>query len=290
MTNPRDQKQENTLVKRDAWLEEVEFANQLAALTKNITPERNFVAQLERKLISVRSTNTASSQDYPIRNRKIPVARRALTFAIGLMLIVAAILIIPPLRAIAQEVIDELFHRAANNYAYVPGGSGDGGTAPFSTIEQARSVTSFTLRVSTQIPASYALSSISAGQRSATFIYSSPGRELMITQQTAQGGWVNNGLIGASATVVRVPISTANGQVTGEFVEGEWIIPATPLNSTANPGSTPTTLWLSSPPIRRLRWQDGNILYEIIARGGSPDLPDTYIGEQKMIALAESLR
>lgn len=213
--------------------------------------------------------------------------RRWLLVAASITLIVAAFLTVPPLRTLAQDVIDSLFNRAdgdakTNTYIAV---APDAEYDPYSSLEQAAAQTSFPVSTPTIMPDGYFFEgAVWDSDQSAIFlsyIYGGGGRSLQITETTHAEIFRE---IGASTNIENVQI----GDLTGEYVEGEWVVYDRPQGE-AGETVTEEATWNPTAPSRRLRWQHGDITYEIWALGGSEDDP-AYIGKEAMIEIAESMQ
>ena len=109
--------------------------------------------------------------------------------------------------------------------------------------------------------------------------YTSPGPMLRISQRRVSSEYQS---VGVSATVETVTI----GEVTGEYVSGAWTVPKT---ETITPTSTIQANWNPDANFQLLRWQENDILYEIISGGGSPDEVG-YLTKNQLINLAENLQ
>lgn len=260
--------------------------NDLRQLADSIQPDAAFVDALEHQLAQ-------HSTPRPRRLWSFP-ARHLLTLAASLALVSVVFLVSPTLQSLAQDLL-QYFERDDNDTFPVVPASQEAIDAPPDadlradsiSVAEAESQLGFDVLVPAKLPSGYSLigAQLHAEQPFVSLIVAAPpGRALFFNQWRAgsaldvgQESWSK---IAQSVTVHAVSINGAPG----EYVEGGWAV---------FPGETEAQ-WLPDAPERRLRWQQGDMLFEIIAMGGSPASVGTagysYLGQAEIIALAEDMQ
>ena len=240
--------------------------NDLRALTETIQPDAHFMTALDARL-----------RQTPLRPRfAIPVSRaRRITVAAALLLgTFLSVWTVPSLRIIAQQVLNSLFNQAASDthiFSYDNTLPIISSTPISKTFSEAQSIVQFRIYEPKGVPAAFGQPEITADATEVNFEYTLPGRYLSISEQLNTNGWQING-------------------IAGEYVEGEWMSITTSPTPEQSRIGTEVGVWRFDIPTRKLRWQDGQVLYEIAERGGSPDIRDEYVSMSDMIAIAKSLR
>lgn len=208
--------------------------------------------------------------------------------------------VVPPLRALAQEIIDELFVRAdSDNTTFIHEAVHEPidiepEYSSFATVEQLKAaIGSDILFPATDIPG-YSLESIvyTPEVESIVALYEGPpGRGLVISLYTPGSHLDIYGTVGQSAQVTDVILDEGNRDISGSYVEGSWVVYPTEMVPTPQSDGLveQPAEWLNTSPARRLRWQFDGWVYEITAMGGSGDLPDRDLMLEDLIAIAESL-
>ncbi|MDX1992554.1 MAG: hypothetical protein SF029_09195 [bacterium] len=208
--------------------------------------------------------------------------RLALTTVAAAVITVSVIWVTPPLHSLAQEVLNTLFNRASSSTITVETQVSSDQAEP-SRMEpaQVEALAGFTLKQPSSIPSGYTFggAGYTASRHAASLFYQRPGAELLITQQPAayaEYGLLTDGDsgIGPDAPIEQVTI----GNVLGEYVAGTWVM-----------SSDNQAVWLPDASVQRLRWQEGDMIYEILANGGSADT-GSGLDRDAMIALANSLQ
>jgi hypothetical protein len=121
------------------------------------------------------------------------------------------------------------------------------------SIEQVQPEVTFPILQLSKLPTGIALrGAVTLGQ-GVTLIYNCPtGCMLLLAQEPADAA--NSPLaVGASAQVKRVPIQTAQGAVTGEYVQGIY----------SGTDRHPTITWDANAPTYWLRWETGGVRYTL---------------------------
>ena len=283
--------------------DEIQLANELTAAAARIKPDAQFTAELEARLL-----RPESSQVTPIvavsRKHWMRRARIVWGMAAVLVTLVIATLTIPPLRAIAQEVIDTLFNRKDTDEETVqlgPRGIIDLVPYYYGTVEQAEAKAGFDIRAPTLLPDDLILRVVnySPEEQLVTLGYSRPDTALLNSRLSVLMGPVTNGwsdhpflAVGASADVIPVQFAGADGQVTGEFVKGFWM--TSPSAPALTFEATPTAVeWDSDLPVCRLRWQEDDMVYEIwsgLWLRQQREHDSCPLDQQELVAIAESMR
>jgi hypothetical protein len=260
---------------------------ELTTLAGNVHTDAQFVTSLESRLLNQQHAHTPFWQKY---------SRTLATIAATVLLFVAATLTIPPLRAIAQEIIDTLFNRTDSDQEIVQFGPyGILQLVPyfFMTVEEAQAEVDFDIYEPSWIPQGLALHNVaySPEEHLVSLSYRQPTENvaspvLTIYVAPIENGWSNHPYlqIGASATVVSVEVEGIDGQVTGFYVQGFW---TTPLGIVSEDGTPIAMEWDSDIPVCHLRWQDTGMIYEIWSQG-SMETPCP-LSIDDMVAIADSM-
>jgi hypothetical protein len=269
--------------------QETHFLAQLQNLANSIHPDSEFVSRLEDQLLRESRTPPERRLRFHFKLQQLVV------LAATLMLISPALLVSPTLRSMAQDILD-FFDRDDNDTFPVTPLAPEVVEAPSDidaelvdssvSVADAENILGFDILIPAELPSGYALvgAQPSPETSSASLIFSHPpGRALIINQWTVSSE-VNDdsSTWGKIAQSANVQIVIIHG-VRGEYVEGGWAI---------FPGADEAQ-WLPESPQRRLRWREGGMMFEITTMGGSGDdagAPGySYVGQQEMIALAESM-
>lgn len=235
---------------------------------------------------------------------------QTLSFTRPVRLAAAAILIVviagaiiwatPPLRSLAQEILDGLFNRSADDTLVIerePYPTPAGTISPeraqvFDSVQAAEVATGLDIRQPGIDLSPYLLSQVAVHHVMQTqwLTYNAPGRYLSIYQRAAELGWLDEGLVGASAEIIPVTFENANGEtITGEYVAGGWQSSAAPV--TTDDGMVrESAAWSGMSAQRKLRWQDGDRVYEMVVFGGGGDTADQDLTQEDMIMIAASMQ
>jgi hypothetical protein len=204
----------------------------------------------------------------------------------------------PPLRSLAQDVINRLFNRAEADTQVVEINVGPpvSTVAPttaetFRSIARAEAQTGIDIREPQLDLHPYQLTGVTVNYEMETvwLIYNAPGRYLSIAQRPAALGWLDAGIVGVSADIEAITIQAGDEFLSGEYVEGGWRVAAEPEQETAGDTVQETAVWTDESPQRRLRWQDAALIYEITAFGGGGDIPRRDLLRDDLIAIAASM-
>lgn len=251
----------------------------LTALHAQNQPEADFADALEQKLRAMYASQQAAA---PTKR----AASRRLVYRLGGLAASLAILVglftFTPLRSVAQGILESLFSVAESNVMPVTESTDNAELSNPSllTLEQVRDLAGFSVKVPTYPLDNYQFTGAgyTEERQAVSLLYEGPGRLLTITQQplasAEQGIATDSSLgIGVGASLVEVAI----GDQQGVFVAGMWV--ETEGGELA---------WAESGSRRRLRWIEGDMLYEIFAQGGSEG--HDFIGQTEMVAIALSLQ
>ncbi len=270
------------------------------------SPEEQELLDLARRLSEADYSTESAIRDslrsrllHPPKPRsRVRFLRPVIGIAAALALVTILALTVPPLRALAQEIIDSLFNHTAGNthvieYAVEPtpiNALSPAVAETFSTVAEAETATSLDIREPDISLSPYELTQVAVNHETQTvwLTYNTPGRNLSIYQRPAGLGWLDDGLVGSSAQIVPVDFGGVNGILSGEFVAGGWIA-STDATPTGDNTVAQGTSWSSDVPQRRLRWQDANLVYEMTAFGGSGDLPGRDLMQEDLITIAKSM-
>ncbi len=226
--------------------------------------------------------------------------RVTLTALIMLVVLGLLVWVTPPLYSLAQEIIGSLFNRAADDSqvlefqaAVTPASPIPASVAQtFASVNLAEAATGIDILQPTIDLSPYTLSGVTVNHEMQTtwLIYNAPGRYLSIYQRAAVLGWLDEGLVGASAEITPVTFENINGDTLhGEYVTGGWQVTAEPTPIGGETVQQPVE-WASASAQRKLRWRSGDFVYEMLAYGGNGDIPGSDLMLDEMIALAASMK
>ena len=207
--------------------------------------------------------------------RWMPAPRLIWGLAILLMILLAgAIGLIPPIRAIARQIIYSFISAPSNQIEVQVTLTSPGDlfnyTRPSNfplSLDEAQSLAGFQAKQILPLPERLRLvgARYDPGYHALILLYQSDQFTLFLTQRPL-GNSQDVFSIGQEATVQMVMI----GDVQGEFVRGGWKVVST---QTAPGSQTPespvniTAVWDNALPQSTLRWQAGGMAYEIRAVG-----------------------
>jgi hypothetical protein len=222
-----------------------------------------------------------------------PLSPRALAISMLTTLTLAfGILATPWGQALAGDVLGFFIHKNDDVLAISAEEASRAGSHPIEieqpthqyasaplALESATAKLGFDVKEPDVIPDGFGFRGATAANKGVSLTYEfsggGHGRTLIIDQKLMTDSDSTAKVVGASATIEEVQI----GEVKGEYVEGDFVI---------LPGAT-TATWNSDAPIRRLRWVNNGVLFQMTASGGSED-DYSYIGKAELIAIAESLK
>jgi hypothetical protein len=268
-----------------------ELEDELRRLANNITADTNFAANLEQALLKGQK-----------EKKMLRLSRRyGLGFVAGLGMLVALTLAVPPLRTLAQEIIDSLFNQLdsdTTSYTYTvvdPPQTDETPQTDFDTIAEAEQLWGFNIFQPSYIPEGYEQTEIFAhvtdGEYYARQQFESTSDDLYmyfaVQQSSVSLDWGEAGTVGESAELIPVDIQWGNQIIQGEYVEGSWV----EERRVGNPETKEVTKymeWRSDMPARTMRWRIGDTLFVLNSAGHPPEVPG-YIGQKEMIKIAESM-
>lgn len=216
--------------------------------------------------------------------------RRALVgLALAVTLLLFAVVVISPVRAFAQELLQSLFVRHDSNtmttepYDPVTDPTPTPIPAPESlpdlSVADADALASFAVKELTHLPEGYRLGSVyyDEAQDKVTFLYINDAYlGIVLHQEPAETAepWT----IGPDAVIETVMINGA----AAEYVQGAW-----QWGEPTVPGAIGSTevVWQSDDPHQQLRWTQDGITYTVSTTVGQ----DQGLSQADLIAIAESL-
>jgi hypothetical protein len=188
-------------------------------------------------------------------------------------------------QALATEVFKLFVHVERNTFPLSPEEitrvANPSSETPVPILNSALSVTEletqlgFDIKEPTVLPDFFSFQGIRVYGKSVDFVYqcSCGGRSLDISQQPLSDATPAE--VGVDTPIEEVQIGTMKGA----YAEGSFVI---------FPGAKVAT-WNSEAPMRKLRWVDGEILFQMTSMGGSEEHAG-YISKAEMIAIAEGLK
>jgi hypothetical protein len=223
-----------------------------------------------------------------------PGVHVALAATVLLLVIILVTLASPKLQAVAQQILHFIVPAPTDELALQVTAQPPGTQEPLNASErypltsiQAEELSGYPIIVFAQLPEGITLTGAqyNPNLHAVTLRYSGAGQTILFTQRPV-GEITEYATVGASAPV---EIVTVHG-VPGEFVTGGWIVTDTNdrIQATAAPGTQFSlgVYWDPTLPQRILRWQEGNILYEILSTKTAQGIT---IDKDRLIKLAESI-
>lgn len=260
------------------------FAAELVFMAESIQPDAAFAADLKTRFQSSSTEKKEKSMQIPYRSTHFMrlMAYAAAAFAA----LVVITLSVPPLRLLAQEVLDSLFNRApADNIAFETPVAVDLRPTPISqavyatpaTLTEVQSQVDFPVKSPGYLPDGYEFYSASVdGPGLVTLSYIRGGYMLNISQSLVSDAPVFE--VGATADIQALEI---NGSP-AEYVEGYWIAD---VEQSGDQAEMQGRIWQDG-GYQQLRWEQNGIVYWMHSVIGSgTDLP-----LDEWIAVAESLQ
>ncbi len=234
------------------------------------------------------------------RSPSTRIAKRLMTGAAVFAALTLTVLAVPPLRMFAQEIIDALFRRAESNtttFEYDPAAPEyEQAALLFNGIEAAEAAFGIDMLAPTLEIEGYQIDHVyyHAGEQNYTLEYTAPpGRGLLIIGSAVSDDPEDIPLIGADAPITPVEITTPRGVFAAQYVIGLWAsdVPRNVVMPTPNAEGLieQEAEWIPDASLRRLRWQEAGWIYEVIALGGSGDIPSRDLMQDDLIAIAESM-
>ncbi len=214
--------------------------------------------------------------------QSVKFMRRLSTIAASMMLALALVLALPPLRTIAQDLLAQLFPRTDQEEISITYNDYDDMETTFTTIEGLEAAVSFDLLEPNILPSNVTESVFvyNSARNVSTQWYITPFRQFGISQQPLES--IQSGLL-AFTFDLQLPDSVDTqavelGSVIGELVEGMWV----------ESEDDETFVWSDNFWYFSLRWQDATNIYEItlMPRGGNPSREDL---KQEIIAFAQQM-
>jgi len=266
------------------------FARSLHEMAEQVTPDGVFASQLDAQL-RARIAEKRAAAPANVRVLALPRVQRLrplATAAAAVLALLVLTLTVPPLRTLAQELLNLLFNRTDSNtlvyetpvsYDIQPTVVGGVAYVPSTSVEAVEALAGFDVRVPSVMPEGYTLVDVSydevANQTSLMYVRS--GIALVIVQIPSASAYPLN--VGATAQMVSVPI----GDSVGQYVEGNWIAEPQIEGTTA---TVSESSWDSTFPFQQLRWEaDGYVFWMMSAAGQHSDLT-----LDEWVQIAESLR
>jgi hypothetical protein len=255
--------------------EEAAFARQLLAVRDKTQPDDTFAAALEARLKAaphstfIHQSDQMSRGETMITHRQNRSLRALATVAAVLAIAVFATLTVPPLRTLAQEVLERPTPVAPPPVEI-----------PVSQqLEQAIGQAGFPVRLPAYVPEGYILADAGYDPvaNQVSLFYTRNGIGLVIVQIPEESALPLD--VGATADILTLSI----GGVTGQYVEGGWKV---------NPevsGETMTLTekaWDTDFPFQQLRWQQADMVYWMMSVAGQ----HSDLTLEQWVQIGESLR
>ena len=270
-------------------VDEIDFASQLVTMIHDTVPDASFASQLGAKLQDVAQQQTKMITPIVVNDQPslFRYVRPLTTVAAVLILVVIVMLTVPPVRTLAQNIIDTLFFRAESDKQVL--------ATPFERtidptptfivptpeppdLDEARRSVNFPINVPRWLPAGYQMVSAEGYDTYASIFYQHPDR-FGIGLTIYPLPYVHRLEVGASAEVIDVQI----GDTVGQYVpRGAWIaITETDGETLRYTGE----IWDPTVNYQRLRWINDGLVYILATPLGAV----SNLTMDDMVRIAESV-
>jgi hypothetical protein len=272
------------------------FEAELRTLAEEIQPDAQFAHDLEAHLFM------------PKEHKMLRLRRYGLGLVAGLGLMLMLTLTLPPLRTLAQEIIDSLFNQLDSDtttHAYTRDEPETDVEVRihFDSVEDAELSTQGRINIvepaMSAIPQDYLLTGVTfnanirpevrEGITFSSITYerkqSDEWMALNVMQSSLDLDWGFVLDVGVSATITAVMFEWGGEEIAAQYVEGNWIRTEKYVDDNR---VTEVYEWDPTVPVRRLSWTHTNTFYVVQAVGTNPENPG-YIDLDAMIEIAESM-
>lgn len=259
----------------------LELAQTLARL--DFSPQSRFLRQLRQPHGGKMNDHASQS----IWRRPAP-RRLALAFAMTILVLAAALLALPPTRALAQELWQSLFTRQSGDtipareieielmatlIPIEPGQAASG-------LAEISAQTSYQLKTPTDLPEGYYLSGIHYSEKTGiTLMFFNDGDgpgDLGFSFAQGPVEALGVGLVAETAVIETVQI----GDYYGEYVRGEWTHDTIEYDEATSMMSIGEAVWNPDGPSQTLLWTEGDMVYAL----------STPVGQESGLQLADLIR
>ena len=234
-------------------------ATALQQLAKQIHPDSSFIETLEHKLMSQHVQSTQPQKHL----------RRWIAAAV-LILLLTSFLTVPPLRALAQQILNAFFNNAASDQQTITFGEFDMNLVQHMTLEEADQygkTAGYDVLLPTYLPDGFEFveADVISMAQLVMLKYQNAAVKINITEQPLTE--ISPQEVGASAEIQDMSIQRGDQTVIGQYVQGSWVFNLAPGTPTPAPGQALSDVgeWRSDIPERRLQWQENGIFYEVSA-------------------------
>lgn len=278
----------------------------LNALAQDLTPDADFKDALAEQLLNAEPPLNTIYPDFGdnpalyAEKRVIPNLRKRMrvvgAMVASMIVMLMATLFVPSLRTFATDILNVILDRTPSDLIVFEYHEPDRvvNQAPlpvdqytfFSSIARVNRYVDFNVLEPHAILESPPREIVYIDDRNmVSLVYGYPnGGWLEIQQQPVVDMLYWRNVVGASADVTQVELQRGDEIFTGEYVQGGWTI----IGDTDNPAFG-VGQWADEMPIRRLRWFEADMVYEVQIWEGMPRTPEV-IPLAEMIQIAESLR
>lgn len=263
------------------------FSDELKELADRTQPSAAFIDTLEQQLRAAHPASGRKVAPFRFPTRQLAAACAALLVAL------TAVLSIPPLRSLAQEVLDALFNRTATDTdvfatpvvvdmlptMMVP--------APYLQsidVAQVEREAGFDVLIPTFLPEGFAMTDIyyDAVAKQVFQSYARENNWVVIDGFTiAQGLAVDAQPLDVGASAEIVPVTVGDAQ--GEFVVGTWFVRPEPEDGSH--AVITEREWANDFPYQQMRWVDGDMMFWMVNIVGQ----ESKLGADEWSAIANSL-
>lgn len=289
--------------------DEQHLYGELQMLAQELTPDDAFKETLAQQLLNAKPPlntiypdfgDNASLAQLPPHSNTFLRGKLRLVVALiaSVILILTLTLFVPPLRTFATDILDVILNRTSTDLIVFEYYEPDRLVNQFPLL--ADQYIFFSTVASVEYYVDYAVLEPHAilelppreivyidNRNMVSLVYSYPnGGWLEIQQQPVADMLYWRNVVGASANVTHVNLQRGDEHLAGEYVQGWWYI--SDSSDIENP-SLGVAEWVDDVPVRRLRWFENEMVYEIQIWEGMPRTPDI-IPLEEMIQIAESLR
>lgn len=275
--------------------DETRMAAELAAFAAGLHIDREAADRLEAQLMTL---PLQAAQNRPVQRR---VNWRAWAAAAAILaLIVAAFLAVPPLRSLAQDLIDRLFVHAEGDSQSIQFAEVDMNSIQHLTdldaVDALGDRLGFDVLLPTYLPEGYTFTEALRFPYTlghvVSLTYQDGNMQLYIDQAPVADRGGTETQVGASAEIVPMTVERGGTAYSASYVQGDWAFPLpegapTPAAGAAFSG---TGEWRSDIPKRQLVWVEGDMIYQIVCVAVTPQPDPVLISPEDMVRIAEGLK
>jgi hypothetical protein len=244
-------------------------------------------------------TGDLSMGIYLTLSRRLRLA--VITVFVLLVVVVLSFLTIPPLKAVAREVLGFSIKTKDIQTIFTPTpvktvNPTEIPTLMLSVAQQMKATeqqknpqispeVEYQIKLPVLLPEGWKMENIEMGMNGnawVNYVYESGGSGMYMIINPAQD--LTGTILGPEGKVEMFTI----GNITVEYVRGSWVMNGSHgIRHQVKPTEIKDLTWSDDPIMRKLRWKDGNLIYLLISDGSSPGEPG-YVGKTDLAVIAGS--